>query len=808
MNEEHENVELRERAKKRLEGKRPVQAPSERDTLELVEDLSIHQEELKIQNEELLRVQVELEASRAKYFELYDLAPVGYITLNRDLVVREANLAASMLLGMDRNNVINRGISTFFTEQSQELLYLHFRRLAQGEGKQKHVLTVQRKDGSEIMVQFESNLIKNGAEKGFRSILTDVTELKDAEHALSRSETKFRTLFKNMTEGFYLSEMLFDQQGRPYDQIVLEANPAFQKQTGLPNPVGRTIREILPQVEQSWFDNYGQVARTGNPMHFENYNEGTSKWYAVSSYSSEKGKVASIFTDITERKHAEEALRESEARYRSLFQDNGAVMLLIDPSNGDIVDANQAACEYYGYGCEELLKMKIYHINTLGPEIVGEDMSKSLGGVKKHFDFRHRLASGMVRDVEVYSGPIYIRGKPLLYSIIHDVTDRKRIERELEDTKGLLEAINHQMPIGIMVADAQSGEILLANDEIEKIYGLGFRPTEIKGFVDYVRLARRHLDGRLYRTEEYPLVRSLKGEVIRSELAGVLRPDGSEVFISGSSAPVFDSNGNIVASVALSIDVTEPIRTQRERDRLLADVERNSKELQRSNAELEQFAYVASHDLREPLRMVSSYLDLLEKKYRGKVLDDKAEEFIDFAVNGATRMREMIEDILTYARVGTRGEPHQLVDMEQVLGRVMKDLERDLVESGAVVTAGPLPEVKADPSQMSQLMQNLIANAIKFRSSEAVKVQVSAEGQGNEWVFAIADNGIGISPDQQPRLFQMFQRLNTRQEYPGTGIGLAICKKIVEQHGGRIWVVSEVGKGSIFYFTLPMGGKE
>jgi PAS domain S-box-containing protein len=183
MNEKLEKAELRDLAKKRLEAKPQGLTPPEMDASKVIEELGIHQEELNIQNEELVRVQVELERSRAKYFELYDLAPVGYITLNPDLIIKEANLAASSLLGIERNELINRGISSFFTPQCQELLYLHFRRLAQGEEKQKHVLTVRRKEGRELLVQFESNLIGRGPEKGFRSILTDVTELKRAQQA-------------------------------------------------------------------------------------------------------------------------------------------------------------------------------------------------------------------------------------------------------------------------------------------------------------------------------------------------------------------------------------------------------------------------------------------------------------------------------------------------------------------------------------------------------------------------------------------------------------------------------------------------
>jgi PAS domain S-box-containing protein len=226
---------------------------------------------------------------------------------------------------------------------------------------------------------------------------------------------------------------------------------------------------------------------------------------------------------------------------------------------------------------------------------------------------------GSELQVQFESNLVEDRSEKGFRSILTDVTDRKRAEKELQETKSRLEAIINQMPIGIMVVDAHSGEILFANDEIKKMYGLGFEPTEIKGFSDYVRLARRYLDGRPYEIDEYPFVRALKGEVIRSELAEILRPDGMEVFVSGSSAPVFDAQGNIVASIGLSIDVTEQIRVQRERDRLLVEMEQYSKKLQRSNSDLQQFANIASHDLREPVRMVISYLSLLDRNYKDQL---------------------------------------------------------------------------------------------------------------------------------------------------------------------------------------------
>jgi len=232
-------------------------------------------------------------------------------------------------------------------------------------------------------------------------------------------------------------------------------------------------------------------------------------------------------------------------------------------------------------------------------------------------------------------------------------------------------------------------------------------------------------------------------------------------------------------------------------------LERQKQELARSNAELQQFAHVASHDLQEPLRMISSYLGLIEQRYRDK-LDANGQEFIRFAVDGATRMSQLISDLLLYARVDSRGKPLVPTDPTRAVNAALANLQIALAESGAQVACGPLPAVRADEAQLVQLFQNLVANAIKFRRKDAPpRVAISAVRAGAECAFTVRDNGIGIDPAQFPRLFQIFQRLHTRDEYPGTGIGLAVCKKIVERHGGRIWVESEPGKGTAFFFTLP-----
>ena len=239
-----------------------------------------------------------------------------------------------------------------------------------------------------------------------------------------------------------------------------------------------------------------------------------------------------------------------------------------------------------------------------------------------------------------------------------------------------------------------------------------------------------------------------------------------------------------------------------ERQRAEKGLAEKAVELERSNAELQQFAYVASHDLQEPLRMVSLYTQLLAKRY-GPKLDGSALEFIDFAVAGVKRMRLLIRDLLEYSRVGARGQFLAMTDCNAVLDLTLNNLEAVIEESRARITRGPLPVIMADDVQLGQLFQNLISNAIKYRDSKPPEIHVGCKQEESHWLFWVRDNGIGIDPQYAERIFIIFQRLHGKGEYPGSGIGLAICKKIVERHGGKIWVESELGEGSTFYFTLP-----
>jgi PAS domain S-box-containing protein len=285
----------------------------------------------------------------------------------------------------------------------------------------------------------------------------------------------------------------------------------------------------------------------------------------------------------------------------------------------------------------------------------------------------------------------------------------------------------------------------------------------------------------------------------------VVWPDSSVHWIAAKGRAHRSPEGVAVHMQGIVMDVTERKEAQevlKHREAL----ERRSAELKRSNDDLQQFAYIAAHDLQEPLRMVASYTQLLAKRYKGR-LDSDADEFIAFAVDGAHRMQVLIGDLLAYCRVGTTGNELRETSSEAALEQALLNLQGAILENGGVVTHDPLPSVIADGAQLVQLFQNVVGNAIKYRSAELPRVHVSAKKNGgNEWIFSMRDNGLGIDPQYFEKIFVMFQRLHGREEFSGTGIGLTVCKKIVERHGGRMWVESEPGKGSTFYFALPERG--
>jgi PAS domain S-box-containing protein len=369
------------------------------------------------------------------------------------------------------------------------------------------------------------------------------------------------------------------------------------------------------------------------------------------------------------------------------------------------------------------------------------------------------------------------------------ISELEALEIELKRSDQLFRPLFYSSPIGIYIV--QNGCFRLVNQQF----------TRISGYDEDELIGRPSLN--LVLKEDRNSVREKAVEMLKGKRSSayefrLVTKKAETKWVMETVAPVFYQKER--ATLGNLIDITERKQTE---DRL----KQITTEVQRSNTELEQFAYVISHDLQEPLRMVSSYTQLLAKRYQSK-LDADADEFIAYAVDGAKRMQTLLYDLLEYSRVGTRGKFPSLVNCEDIVQQAMDNLKIAIEECGALVSHDAIPTIKADEGQLVRLFQNLIGNAIKFHGQEPPRVHISAKRRCDMVTFSVRDNGIGIDPQHAQSIFEIFRRLHTREEYPGTGMGLAICKKIVERHGGRIWVQSKSGEGSTFCFTMLATGGE
>jgi signal transduction histidine kinase len=372
----------------------------------------------------------------------------------------------------------------------------------------------------------------------------------------------------------------------------------------------------------------------------------------------------------------------------------------------------------------------------------------------------------------------------LLRATITDVTEHFALAgKEAESAR--LRSILDTLPVGIIVTD-EEGTVVDTNQISEGMWKDSEYPEVGNPFSEH-RVYRTESDEEL-RPEDWPLERALKGERVDREEVDIENPDGSITTMMISSAPIEFERGIRGGAVGAFMDITR-----------MKDMERK---LERSNNDLQQFASIASHDLREPLRMVMNYLELIDKRYSDK-LDDQGREFMGFALDGAKRMESMIDDILLLSQVESSFALETPVDLHEVLAAATQNLSLAIKDTGAVITTDPLPTIMAERSRMLQLIQNLLFNAIRFRSEEPPRIHIFTGKQAGRWLLGVSDNGIGIGPADHERIFQLFKKASNTKEYPGTGIGLALCKKIVEHYGGNIWVESEIGKGSTFFITLP-----
>jgi len=502
--------------------------------------------------------------------------------------------------------------------------------------------------------------------------------------------------------------------------------------------------------------------------------------------------------EIADRKAMEGVLRENEMRIsRSIIE--SPFPALIHAEDGEIILLSQVWTELTGYSSEEIPTIADWTEKAYGER--KQEVRKVIdqlfeaGRTVHEGEFTIKTKKGDYRVWDFSSTPAGTLpdGRRLVYSIAVDITVRREIQQTLSNERNLLRTLIDTLPDYIYAKDSDSRFILNNKAHLEVLGADSQEKALSRNDFDFFpeELAQK------YYADERDIIRSGEPLVNREEEA--VGPAGQKLWVLTSKVPLRDQEGESMGIVGITRDIT----SLKEAEEALA---RKAEELTRSNEELEQFAYVASHDLQEPLRMISSYTQLLAERYKGK-LDEDADDFIAFAVDGAERMKRLINDLLEYSRVTTRGKPFEVVDSQLILNEVRRNLAFTIEKAGATITCDSLPAVFADRAQLSRVFQNLISNAVKFRGEKPALVHIAAITGPQETIFSVRDNGIGIEPEYTKKIFAVFQRLQSRREYEGTGIGLAVCKKIIERHGGRIWVDSEVGNWSSFCFTIPEKGE-
>ena len=634
-------------------------------------------------------------------------------------------------------------------------------------------------------------------------ISTDITERKRAEEALRASEAHFREIVNTTHEAF----VSMDSHG-----TITAWNPEAEVTFGWSEAeaLGRNLGDTIIPARYRESHNRGleQFRRTGRGtllnrrIEIEALHREGHEFPVELTITAVKvgGRFAfnAFLHDISGRKQAEQTLR----RLADIIESSRDAIIATTPI-GEITSWNPGAEQLYGHAARDAIG---HELTTL---VVPAHDSESLATIGRalagrrleDFEADQLRRDGSLVPVSVSVSPMRDSAGALIGAsvIVRDRTERKRAEEAFREVQEAFRSAFEDAPIGMALFSVDpkaDGRLLQVNRSLCEItaYSSG----------ELLRTSLHAITHPYDHEREFTLAEDLlSGETPNYQLEKrYLRSDGGVVWVMHNASTVHDSSGRLLYGIAQVQDITERKRAEEGLARVAAELERRAAELERSNADLAQFAYVASHDLSEPLRMVSSYVQLLARRYEGQ-LDSDADEFIEFAVDGVNRMQRLIEDLLAYSRVGTSEYEREAVDCGALVEDTLAGMRATVEDSGAIVTHDDLPTVQGDESQLRQLFQNLIGNAIKFVEDGPPRIHVSAERERRAWRFCVADNGIGIDPQHAERIFAVFKRLHSREAYAGSGIGLSICKRIVERHHGRIWIEPNEGGGSRFCFTIP-----
>ncbi|WP_431061627.1 PAS domain-containing sensor histidine kinase [Methanobacterium sp.] len=580
--------------------------------------------------------------------------------------------------------------------------------------------------------------------------------------------------------------------------------------------VGKTIDEIgmNEDIVKSWKRCGQKVFTTGENQEIVNeipLSNGfiTFKSTIVPEFDI-KDEIESILViteDITEFKKTENELKISKENFRTLAENSPDTIIRLDKDmkyayvNPVITENSGKPPEYYiGKRYDEVGIPEKY------VKIFEENNRKAIeNGEIQRYEFEFPTIKGM-KYIESIAIPEFNANEEIesLLILDRDITERKNFEDSLKESRAQLRIAMDLAKLVSWQYDVES-DLFTFDNHFYALYGTS---AEREGgtLLSSEKYARKFIPPEEVSIVKEEIDRAIKTDnpnFVENMEHSIIRADGEKRYINVRFGVIKDKNGKTIKTFGSNQDITSLKETEEQ-------LKETIKELERSNEELQQFAYVSSHDLQEPLRTIASFTQLLERRYKGK-LDSDADEFMDYIVEASVRMKAQIEGLLEYSRVGTKGEEFKPADMNEILNKTIQSLNTSIKEIDTNIKVDELPVVMGDGNQLQRVFQNLISNAIKFKKQEEpLKIHVYANKDicNNEYVFSVQDNGIGIEEQYNERIFTIFQRLHTRDVYEGTGIGLSVVKRIIERHGGRVWVESSFGKGSTFYFTIPISGSE